>query len=286
MTPPDILTEAREIVATIFEGGSKVSARCAPDVRRGDWDSTDEMLMAQAALRRGMALANGGWIPWAGGACPLDSNATVDLQWRDGDCEINERAGEWSWDHDGGDSDIVAYRPLKIAGEAHGPPTGPGTPAADQHPAAGASQFAPCPTCRQYSHSIGEDRLAAALKHFESMRAHPVRGHPMGRNFDEQTRDAAQVLIAAAKGASLPLGRDFSAPPSLTHDPDAMYPNPVSSLHPGDQGDVTMSQHKPPNQPDKGPKNPPDQQDSGPAQPPAPPPPPPPPPQPPEPIGP
>lgn len=59
--------------------------------------------------------------------------------------------------------------------------------------------FAPCPTCRQYSHSIGDDALAEALMHFESMYAHPVRGHPMGRNFDAKTRDAAQVLMAAAR---------------------------------------------------------------------------------------
>ena len=59
--------------------------------------------------------------------------------------------------------------------------------------------FAPCPYCRQYSHSIGEDRLAKAFMHFQSMYAHPVRGHPMGDNFDEQTQDAAQVLMAAAQ---------------------------------------------------------------------------------------
>ena len=56
--------------------------------------------------------------------------------------------------------------------------------------------YDPCPTCRQYSHSIGCDVVAAAFNHFQSMIAHPVRGHPMGDAFDEQTRDAAQVLMA------------------------------------------------------------------------------------------
>jgi hypothetical protein len=65
------------------------------------------------------------------------------------------------------------------------------------------SGFVPCPTCGQYSHSIGEDRLAAAFNLFQSMYAHPVRGHPMGHNFDEATRDAAQVLMAAARAASV-----------------------------------------------------------------------------------
>ena len=61
------------------------------------------------------------------------------------------------------------------------------------------AEFAPCPLCKQYSHSISADQLAAAFKHFQSMYAHPVRGHPMGRNFDKQTRDAAQILMAAAR---------------------------------------------------------------------------------------
>ena len=56
--------------------------------------------------------------------------------------------------------------------------------------------YDPCPTCRQYSHSIGCDVVAVAFNHFQSMIAHPVRGHPMGDTFDEQTRDAAQVLMA------------------------------------------------------------------------------------------
>ena len=56
--------------------------------------------------------------------------------------------------------------------------------------------YEPCPTCRQYSHSIGCDVVAVAFNHFQSMIAHPIRGHPMGDAFDEQTRDAAQVLMA------------------------------------------------------------------------------------------
>ena len=59
--------------------------------------------------------------------------------------------------------------------------------------------FAPCPTCRQYSHSIPDDKLGEAFRHFEGMIAHPVRGHPMGYAFDQKTRDMAQVLAAAAQ---------------------------------------------------------------------------------------
>lgn len=60
--------------------------------------------------------------------------------------------------------------------------------------------FAPCPYCKQYSHSIGDDQLAAAFMHFQSLLTHPLRGHPMGEAFDEKTRDSAQVLMTAARG--------------------------------------------------------------------------------------
>src|SRR3546814_8510235 len=59
------------------------------------------------------------------------------------------------------------------------------------------ASFSPCPTCRQYSHSIGEAQHNQAYMHFQSMIAHPVRGHPMANAFDDQTRDAAEVLMAS-----------------------------------------------------------------------------------------
>jgi hypothetical protein len=62
--------------------------------------------------------------------------------------------------------------------------------------------YDPCPTCRQYSHSIGDDVLAAAFNHFQAMIAHPIRGHPMGDAFDSKTRDAAQILMAYARTIS------------------------------------------------------------------------------------
>ena len=59
--------------------------------------------------------------------------------------------------------------------------------------------FVPCPVCGQYSHTIDEGRLAEAFMHFQTMITHPLRGHPMWYAFNEKTRDAAQVLMAAAK---------------------------------------------------------------------------------------
>lgn len=64
----------------------------------------------------------------------------------------------------------------------------------DPHPG-----YAPCPTCKQYSHSLGDDALADAFNHFQMMIDHRGDGLPTQHLFDEKTRDAAQVLMAAAQ---------------------------------------------------------------------------------------
>lgn len=58
------------------------------------------------------------------------------------------------------------------------------------------TEYAPCPTCGQYSHSIPEDRVAAAFNHFHMM--YDPRGDeiPTQHWFDDHTRDHAQVLVA------------------------------------------------------------------------------------------
>lgn len=38
--------------------------------------------------------------------------------------------------------------------------------------------FAPCPTCKQYSHSIGDDQLAEAFNHFQGDVLASRRRHP------------------------------------------------------------------------------------------------------------
>lgn len=68
--------------------------------------------------------------------------------------------------------------------------------------------FAPCPTCRQYSHSLGGDALTDAFNHFQSMFSHRGDGIPTQHNFDQKTRDAAQALMAAARLTAPPLEGD------------------------------------------------------------------------------
>ena len=58
-------------------------------------------------------------------------------------------------------------------------------------------RFSPCPTCKQYSHSIGEDQKSLAFQHFQSMYSHRGDGIPTQFTFDEVTRDHAQVMVQA-----------------------------------------------------------------------------------------
>lgn len=53
-----------------------------------------------------------GWIQWAGGDCPVDSDAIVEVRYRKPNPYQfnNDRAGDFNWSHDGFDGDIIAYR--------------------------------------------------------------------------------------------------------------------------------------------------------------------------------
>lgn len=62
----------------------------------------------------------------------------------------------------------------------------------DPHPG-----YAPCPTCKQYSHSLREDDVGRAFMHFQTMVCeNPMKDYPTGHMFQAQTRDAAQLLVS------------------------------------------------------------------------------------------
>ncbi len=55
--------------------------------------------------------AEGEWIEWGGGDCPVNSSSRAYVKFRDG--EITEDApiaGSMRWSHIGADWDIIAYR--------------------------------------------------------------------------------------------------------------------------------------------------------------------------------
>lgn len=55
-----------------------------------------------------------GWIQWAGGECPVDSDAIVEVKYRSPKPyqynNYNDRAGYFDWEHIGSNADIIAYR--------------------------------------------------------------------------------------------------------------------------------------------------------------------------------
>lgn len=74
---------------------------------------------AEAALAAPQPDANG-WVPWAGGECPVDQDTWVEVTLRNGKSWIGkeaQRGEEWLWDHDGGSDDIIAYRIVTESGK-------------------------------------------------------------------------------------------------------------------------------------------------------------------------
>lgn len=62
--------------------------------------------------------ASDGWIEWHGGECPVDSDAIVEVKYRNQNQNQNQnhyqynndRAGDFEWEHIGSKCDIIAYR--------------------------------------------------------------------------------------------------------------------------------------------------------------------------------
>lgn len=73
-------------------------------------DQYESALAASKAV-----VGHNGWIQWAGGECPVDSDAIVEVKYRKPNpCQFNnDRAGDFTWSHDGIDGDIIAYRMQK-----------------------------------------------------------------------------------------------------------------------------------------------------------------------------
>lgn len=83
-------------------------------IRASDYDTAiitrDQYEAALAASKA--VVGHNGWIQWAGGECPVDSDAIVDVKYRNPNPYQynNDRAGDFAWAHDGIDGDIIAYR--------------------------------------------------------------------------------------------------------------------------------------------------------------------------------
>ena len=75
--------------------------------------------LAHAAIAKAEAIlaapqpADDGWIPWAGGECPVNGRPLVEVIFRN-NVRDTDKASEYSWDHlcESG-YDIIAYRVVK-----------------------------------------------------------------------------------------------------------------------------------------------------------------------------
>lgn len=65
------------------------------------------------------------WRPWSGGECPVAADTLVDVKPRMGDIFPPRRAGDLFWDHLGGNSDIVEWRPHQPAAAVQPEPEAP-----------------------------------------------------------------------------------------------------------------------------------------------------------------
>ena len=72
---------------------------------------TKELLDALATLAAPQS--DDGWIPWAGGECPVDPGTCLDVEYRDGEKVYNVPAGDCDWANMESDYDIIAYRVVK-----------------------------------------------------------------------------------------------------------------------------------------------------------------------------
>lgn len=82
--------------------------------RASDYDTaivTREQYESALAASKA-AVGHDGWIEWAGGDCPVDSDVIVEVKFRNPSLYrcINDRAGDFDWSHDGFGYDIIAYR--------------------------------------------------------------------------------------------------------------------------------------------------------------------------------
>ncbi len=66
---------------------------------------------AEAAQQQAPQPYADGWIPWAGGECPIGDDVLHQVRFRDGgESNPDDWASDWRWLHEGRICDIVAYR--------------------------------------------------------------------------------------------------------------------------------------------------------------------------------
>lgn len=83
-------------------------------ITANDWKAsivTREQYEAALAASKAV-VGHDGWVDWHGGECPVDSDAIVEVKFRNPSSNQfnSDRAGDFYWPHDGLGYDIIAYR--------------------------------------------------------------------------------------------------------------------------------------------------------------------------------
>lgn len=113
-----VLNEWRES----FEvGGGYLLARDVADM-------IEDLLEADSNTDVTPVRQNGDWIPWHGGEQPVPDGTPVEVWFRRGAVDSCEKAGDWYWQHNGSEYDIVAYRVIGYTPEPQPPAIPDGVP--------------------------------------------------------------------------------------------------------------------------------------------------------------
>lgn len=112
----NMILASKDAAMAVIEAESAAMAdalkRIAEAMGLGIGHTAEEIVAAVVALQPIKASpAQGEWIEWNGGVCPIASDVRHLVKMRDGGQSApNTNAFEWRWFHDGSDSDIVAYK--------------------------------------------------------------------------------------------------------------------------------------------------------------------------------
>ena len=77
-----------------------------------DFKQAREIIAKAEAAFASPQPADDGWIPWAGGDCPVERRAVVMVKGKNGEVDT-DKAHFYDWHHTGSSFDIIAYRVVK-----------------------------------------------------------------------------------------------------------------------------------------------------------------------------
>lgn len=112
ITAKDAPCLASDYATAIITRDQYEAAMAANNELRHYQVSTEHYTPDVSAGKTANATGANGWIDWHGGECPVDSDTIVEVKYRKPNPYQfnNDRAGDFSWSHDGFDGDIIAYR--------------------------------------------------------------------------------------------------------------------------------------------------------------------------------